>query len=141
MIQATTIELTRAEGMSDECGFTVVCRNLIGRNPWETANIILSKWARTAPDNGCYDKCDFTVTFADGETYTGRYDLTRDDVQNADLGKHILDFCVYVSNPKNVPWLTDDDSRHYAHLLTAYEIMLVKDIRRAAGDALVEAAA
>lgn len=87
-IQATTITLTRAEGMIHECMTLTVSatdvRNELGdrvgdfiatTDVWRRANAVLAAWSRTAPRSGGYDKCDFRVTYADGDTYDGRYDL------------------------------------------------------------------
>lgn len=68
---AVKFELTRAEGPTRECGKKQIATN------WIDADKILKHWARNAPDSGGYYKCDFAVTYDDGEVYTGRYDLKR----------------------------------------------------------------
>lgn len=62
------IVLKRAEGNIEEC-ITVKVES------FEASDIILNYMARTAPISGGYDKTDFLVTFNDGETYKGRFDL------------------------------------------------------------------
>jgi hypothetical protein len=79
-VRATKIVVTRAEGRVHEC----VTETLEGGNVWEKANATLGRWSRTAPGapgkpGGGYDKCDFTVTYEDGEEYEGRYDLRGDE--------------------------------------------------------------
>lgn len=85
-IQPVKIVLTRGEGLASECG---IPHTIVAPDMWSKANELLSTWARTAPEGGGYDKTDFAVHFADGETYKGRYDLTRKDTITADLAGHI----------------------------------------------------
>ena len=77
-IQPVKVEIRRAEGRADECtdwkSFTT----------FRNANLLLGLWARTAPNDGSYHKCDFRVAYADGE-YEGRYDLTQDDAHGTGL--------------------------------------------------------
>lgn len=88
-IHAKRIYITRAEGFHHECDVTHVC------DSFAEANVVLRWMARTAPEGGGYDKCDFYVIFQDGETYEGRYDLTWDDVFEGDLAKHMRDHCEF----------------------------------------------
>ncbi len=89
MIHAIRIYITRAEGFSHECDVTHVC------DSFAEADAVLRFMARTAPDGGGYDKCDFAVRYADGETYEGRYDLTYDDVVGASLARHMSDHVTF----------------------------------------------
>lgn len=89
--QPKTIWLNRAEGPIEECGAIT----LTGRNLWKRANLILQTWSETAPQDGCYDKCDFTITYEDGETYTGRYDLKHWSVEIPNLAQHVSDFVTF----------------------------------------------
>jgi hypothetical protein len=70
MVKVAKIVVTRAEGRHEECGIPHECKT------FAEANTVLRKMARTAPDGGGYDKTDFVVTYEDGETYEGRFDLT-----------------------------------------------------------------
>ena len=63
------ITLVRGEGPTEECDQPV----MVGS--YAEASAVLARWARTAPASGGYDKCDFSVSWEDGETYEGRYDL------------------------------------------------------------------
>lgn len=89
IIPIKEIILHRAEGPSADCVKKTA-------DSWGGANTILRDWARTAPEYGHgYDKVDFKVTWADGEVYDGRYDMTRtgeDDDKGQDLQRHIRDF-------------------------------------------------
>lgn len=89
-IKVQEIRLVRAEGPADECGLPHVC------NTWNSANEILCGWARTVA--GGYDKCNFKVTFADGETYSGRYDLEADETETADVAGHIYRHLAWYAN-------------------------------------------
>lgn len=67
--QAVKIELNRAEGINaGEKTFT-------GPDCWTDAQRQIEEWRQTAPEQIGYDKTDFTVTFEDGATYSGRIDL------------------------------------------------------------------
>lgn len=87
--RATTIELERCEGRITECTTTTVT----GPEVWEKANAVLSRWSRTAPKGGGYNKCAFVVTYEDGETYSGRYDLVHFSEERANLERHMREFC------------------------------------------------
>lgn len=83
-IKVKEVWLNRAEGPRGQTGERTV-------HSLEDADETLRDWARTAPKpSGGYDKTDFKVTFADGETYEGRYDLTQEDRKKKSLlGTHI----------------------------------------------------
>jgi hypothetical protein len=91
VIKVARIAITRAEGLPHECGVTHIC------GTWDDADAVLKRMAATAPDSGGYDKTDFRITWEDGETYLGRYDLTRADETGASLGRHVRDFCLFYS--------------------------------------------
>lgn len=69
-IPVSRIEVTRAEGP------VRLCRKR-SFNSLAAASAALLKAAPTYPPGGCYDKHDFKITFADGETYEGRLDCQR----------------------------------------------------------------
>lgn len=82
-IPVTAIYLNRAEGLTKELEERTVAT-------YEEADLILRRWAKTAPKDGSYHKTDFQVKWADGQTYNGRYDLKRDDTLKGNLiGSHI----------------------------------------------------
>ena len=93
-IQVKEITIIRAEGLSSECGKKHTAKS------YAEAEAILTRMAHSAPKSGGYDKTDFTVTFEDGETYDGRYDLkyTRDE----SLAEHMKSFLMwYAGETKN----------------------------------------
>ena len=81
-IDPSKIEITRAEGRIDEC-YTITVRT------FAEAAAILGVWSQTAPEGGAYDKCDFVVTWKDGETYKGRYDLKNEPGATHCIKEHI----------------------------------------------------
>lgn len=52
---------------------------------WQRANHTLWRWAYSAPKSGGYDKCDVTVTWANGETYEARMDIKHPSCSGNDL--------------------------------------------------------
>lgn len=99
-IPVTKIELYRAEGPTKECGPAGPF------NTWEEADRRLAIWATTAPENGGYDKVDFTITFADGETYKGRYDLQRhgeDGERGFSIAKHVKSHVAFLAHKPKCP--------------------------------------
>jgi hypothetical protein len=81
------IWIRRAEGRTREC----VTVTLTGERLFYQAAGVFARWRGTAPEGGGYHKCDFRVTYADGETYEGRFDLTRDG--SCDLASHMRHHC------------------------------------------------
>jgi hypothetical protein len=87
-VSVKSIWLRRAEGPTKLLGQRTVAT-------FEAADAVLRDWAGTAPEGGGYDKVDFKVTWEDGETYEGRYDLVRDDTSKASLATHMREFCSF----------------------------------------------
>jgi hypothetical protein len=134
-IPVKSIELERAEGLVSECVIVTVPN-------FAAAEETLTRWARTAPDNGGYHKCDFKVTFADGETYSGRYDLSRNraDQDAPTLVMHIerhlnfyagaylkelpahLNHMTMADYERMIGRLTPENRAEYAAFLETYEI-------------------
>jgi len=77
-ISVTSIYLNRAEGLTKELEERTV-------HSLNEADEVLRRWARTAPKTGGYHKIDFQILWADGETYTGRYDLKYEDTTKSNL--------------------------------------------------------
>lgn len=85
-IKVVKVEINRAEGPSNLCGWKTVSTLAEG-------NLILAVNAETAPKGGAYDKHDFILTFADGETYKGRIDVHHPSHYPVEkIGKHVIDF-------------------------------------------------
>lgn len=87
-LRLTKIMVNRAEGKHWECikrDFTSLAE----------AEAFLRKAAETAPVHGGYDKCDFTLTFSDGQQYDGRIDLTNEHTAGYSISKHVRDVCEF----------------------------------------------
>lgn len=80
-IRVKSIVLTRAEGSGVEVNKPMTFSS------FAQAAAKLKQWARTAPPGGAYDKCDFKVTWDDGQVYNGRYDLQQ--TSNGDLSTQV----------------------------------------------------
>jgi hypothetical protein len=82
-IPAIRITITRAEGPRELCRKPHAFE---GPRCWVAARAWLMGQSETFPASGGYDKHDFVVEFADGETvYKGRLDCKASDQDNADL--------------------------------------------------------
>lgn len=86
----TRIELERCEGDWE----TELVKASHTKDAWAEADATLARWARTAPVGGGYHKCAFVVTWEDGQTYSGRYDLKGGTAPS--LAKHMRDFLDYM---------------------------------------------
>lgn len=73
-IEATEIVIDRHEGQTAACGE----RRFAGPGCWAAAELYLAAASASAPDGGACDKCEVTITFADGFTFRGRYELRRE---------------------------------------------------------------
>ena len=82
MHEATKIEITRTEGPSALCG---TMQTFDGPDCWTAASKWLTRQSRTFPAQGGYDKHDFCVTFANGDTYEGRLDCKHASCSDPDL--------------------------------------------------------
>ncbi|QNK01727.1 hypothetical protein [Dyella telluris] len=83
-IQMATIVIAPAEGFYAGKSWTVTS--------WEDAKARLRQIAGFAPKDGSYDKTDFTVVFADGEEYKGRFDVHHHEYHGGeplDLAQHM----------------------------------------------------
>ncbi|TVR06645.1 MAG: hypothetical protein EA385_15110 [Salinarimonadaceae bacterium] len=94
LIEPVAIEITRREGPTYRIDKTHKAKR------WAECWGILRMEAATAPEGGGYDKHDFVVTFADGFTYRGRYDLKHWREDSCDLAAHCR---------QSLQWLARDD--------------------------------
>ena len=94
-IPAVRITITRAEGPSDLCHKP---HTFEGARCWVAARAWLMGQSEPFPASGGYDKHDFKVEFADGETYEGRLDCKASDQDNADLdpAAHVRDVLAWM---------------------------------------------
>jgi len=134
MIRAKSIVLTRAEGPAAECDKPLKVSS------WTDADRVLRQWSETAPkDCRTYDKCDFVITYEDGETYEGRYDLKHWTCEYPNLGKHVRNFVAFHAGQYKPAWMSEEQYREYletpyfkkmrsefGHFLESYEIGVEK---------------
>lgn len=99
-IHVKSITITRAEGPAEECDRPQTVSS------FEEADRVLREWSETAPKELGYDKCDFTITWEDGETYKGRYDLKYWATEYPNLGKHVRDFITFHAGKQKPAWMT-----------------------------------
>lgn len=109
------ITLTRVEGKAAQA----TCVD------FHDANITLTVWSRTAPKDGGYDKCDFTVEFDNGDVYEGRYDLVHPSVDGLpDLRKHIRGSLEWMAAEQAAPHLPEEYRREAAEMLKKHRDVL-----------------
>jgi hypothetical protein len=114
-----SIEITRAEGPSALCGVPKTFESFKDARTW------LYSQSSTFPKGGCYDKHDFTITFTDGETYSGRLDCKHhlESDNDLDVYRHVLEFCTFYSGrAKLLPEHFKDQETYKAFLLSSHGI-------------------
>lgn len=81
----------------------------------EAADAILRRWSKTAPEKGHgYHKVDFKITWQDGESYDGRYDLEHEDGTKKNLiGEHVQQFLSFHAGYWCPPHLTREEYVKY----------------------------
>jgi len=73
------------------------------------ADAQIRQWAARAPDDGAYDKLDYVVVFADGQTYMGRFDIQRRHVMLADLAKEMRDYLEFCAGRRRPPHWSEEE--------------------------------
>jgi hypothetical protein len=131
--QVVKVELDRAEGPCDEC----VKVEFAGADAMMKAQTQMIRWSHTAPKDGGYDKCDFTVTFDDGQTYKGRYDLVHSGRNDGGetIAEQVRNYIGFLAGELRPSWMDDSQwlracQRHEADgmatearkFLEAYEV-------------------
>lgn len=102
------IRIERAEGYEEECTTHHYA-------DFATAWACLQAHGHTAPDNGCYDKTDITVTFPDGQQWAYRHDMTRGgsaDGNGLDLASNILQSLRFYTGERTPEWMIRDKVPH-----------------------------
>lgn len=102
MVPVKKIVLDRAEGPSDEC-FSRTFKS------FDEADSALRKWSWST--KGAYDKVDFEITFKDGETYKGRYDMVHNDPGR--LREHVLEFLGFYGGVLKPDHMTDQAYKEF----------------------------
>jgi hypothetical protein len=127
---AVSITLKRTEGGNHDLNEP---HTIEGGDVWNKANVLLSLWGREAKP-GKYNKVSFHIRYADGETYSGTYHVSRGDQVTGHLGKHIQDTLKAASGKKRPAHLTEaqykqkiaklspTQKRKYSDFLRKYEV-------------------
>lgn len=114
-IRARSITLRRLEGDRQRDDFSShTLTPLDDKSVWERANSLLRKWSETAPRRGKgYHKVSFIVTYEDGETYQGRFDLKHYTVEYPDLAKHIYRSVAFYAGRYRPPHMTEEQYKEF----------------------------
>ena len=118
-VKIAKVVVVRGEGPSNECNKP---KEFVGVDAMFDAQMQMQKWSYTAPKNGGYDKCDFTITFEDGYVYKGRYDLTgsgRDSDEDS-IRTHVIRHVEFIAGKRRPSHLND---QQYAGIMKRYEHM------------------
>lgn len=123
-LRAVKIVLKMIEGRDSDR--EVVTENT--KNIWHDANWQLIEWSRYVSKGIGYNKCRYSVVWADGVEYSGRYDLKHHDDEYPDLSKHVTAQFKLFSGLHRPQWLTEE---HYKDVLlnintTSYQWLLEK---------------
>lgn len=114
MTPVKSVIIERAEGPNALCGKVHTFASCAEASAW-----LLSQ-SNTFPAKGGYDKHDFTVTFEDGETYSGRLDCKAFECKDNDLDVygHMLDLARWMSGREKFPHCGKEK---YDQMVTLYE--------------------
>lgn len=120
-IAVKKIWLARGEGPTAEIGqvtieprFSGARRGTTSEHLYDLADAVLRLWASSAPASGGYDKVDFIVTFDDGETYEGRFDMTRADrFEEQLLQRHMWESLTFSAGVRKPSHLSKEDYKRY----------------------------
>lgn len=93
-------------------------------------NEIIRKAAVNAPDDGCYDKTKFLITFTDGYEYVGRMDIVKNDMHGNGITDHVTSHCEYYAGIKHPSHMTKeqwdnhvaDSKQDYTDFLDKYAL-------------------
>ena len=118
LIPVKTLTLTCAEGFA-----AGVSNTFHGPTAFLKANSKLSDNIRFLPTDGNYIKYDFTIIWANGHSYSGRYDLKHND-SLPNLADHVANAICFTLNLNPRPaYITDDLVETYKATLKHYDLM------------------
>ena len=105
MVKVRSVYLEPIEGVGEATLFQ-------GPTAMADAQKQLRKWGfdAPAPETGCYDKTDFVVTFQDGDTYSGRYDLQGDGLAGGKtIAEQMVQFVGFIAGTYRPAWCSDEE--------------------------------
>ena len=91
-IKARTIEVLDCEANAPDFN-----KYPLTFDSWSDINLFILRQAITIKSNKTYLKMKFRITFEDGTTYLGRYDIQNEKVDDWNLGKHITRYLQYLA--------------------------------------------
>lgn len=100
-----------------ECGLFDDNQVFSGADCWAQVDAISNR-ARAALINsgrGGYDKTKFVITFADGQTYSGRWDIAANDHDGRTLADHVLSCLRFYAGETQPDHLSTEDYAHCVH--------------------------
>ena len=102
------IQIKRCEG-------PIACADkVITAETFAEVNKGLSSWSMTAPKDGGYDKCDYTVKDADSDLdYEGRLDLTHFSHGAPDLKATLMGSIAFFAGLKRPSHMKEEAYEHY----------------------------
>jgi len=109
LIPVKEITITRREGPRYKLGIVRTYHS------FNDAHLGLLNESYDFPASGGYDKHDFTITWADGETYEGRLDCKHPSCTNNDLSinNHIKEMALFVTGKAKPTHLTERQYQGY----------------------------
>jgi hypothetical protein len=113
-IGVSKIQLRFAEGPSHMSGTVVDIVAAPGTDVWKSSNKVLMDWAMYIKKGMAgFLKQDFIITWKDGETYKGRYDLVEDDKLRANLSKHVVENVTFLAGLRRPGHMTEEQYDQY----------------------------
>ncbi len=113
-IQVQSITIIPGEGPIDGSNDEVTV------DSWFAADSLLFKIAKGSPSGRSCLKTDFRITFEDGSTYKGRYEVRNLRVEFPELRAHVQDFVRYSSGIDCPEHMTESDWREYLNATEKY---------------------
>jgi hypothetical protein len=111
-IKVTQIMIHRAEGPTEKC-----VKRLF--TDWASAEAHISNICYSIrPGRPGYDKCDFSITYADGMVYSGRFDAKNPMDEQQSLASHIREHLQFLAGEKCPRHITTEQ---YDRLLAEYK--------------------
>ncbi|WNC17939.1 hypothetical protein [Brevibacillus brevis] len=86
---------------------------------WNDVETAINNAARTAPDTGGYDKCDFWIEWEDGNTYKGRFDMQRQHCfDRQPLADHVNVYLRFLAGEQKPSHMT---AQQYEQFISEYQ--------------------
>ena len=123
------IRIDRAEGVPPLEKLTLQSdKTHDGAEVFKTAHLALCEWGKSAPEDGCYDKCDVRVDFPSGEFWEYRFDLKHDGTEGdgETFLENLRQRISFYAGLRKPDWMTDDQ---YAGVCQRYTPEQVEELK------------